>query len=174
MIRRCGRIAPGSGAGPATGQPGLATPARIAARSEMLSRLDRPSISGRGGSGRAESAAGAFATVSAGARTVVAATESVARTTGRGGVSTGTTRRAESCEDVTPASAFSSVSGGPAAPESGVTVLGGAVQANVATDAASEASKSGVRARRLVDSPVDIMRFTLMQKTRRGNAGRHL
>ena len=147
-MRRCGRIAPGSGAGPATGQPELAEPARIAARSEMLSRFDRPSISGRDGSGRAESGAAAFATVSAGSPTVVAATESVARITGLGGVSTGTTRRAESREGVSPASALSSVSAGPAAPESGVTVLGGAVQADVATEATSEASSSGARAQR--------------------------
>ena len=173
MIRRCGRIAPGSGAGPATGQPGLADPARIAARSEMLSRFDRPAMSGRGGSGRAVSGCVAFAIVSASARSSVALAESVVRIAGLGGVSTCAARGAESSRGVRAASAVWPFSSGSAAPESGVTVLGGAVQADAATDAANVASNSEARAQRLVDSPVNIMRFTLTQKPRRGNAGRH-
>ncbi len=173
MIRRCGRIAPGNGLGPATGQPGLADPARIAARSEMLSRFDRPATSGRGGSGRAVSGCVALAIVSPSSRSSLALVESVVRIAGLGGVSTCAVSGAESCRGVRAASALWPFSAGSAVPESGVTVLGGAVQADAATDAASKAS-NGLRAQRWIDNPVDIMRFTLMQRTRRGNAGRHL
>ncbi len=173
MIRRCGRIAPGSGSGPATGQPGLAEPARIAARREILSRLDRPAMSGRGGSGVAVSDAATLAIVSPGSRSIVVVAESAVRVTGLGGVSTCTAKGAESGGGVNAASVLSPFSAGSAAPESGVTVRGGAVHADVATDTANVASSSGARGQRLVKSPAGIMQFTLTPPPRRGNAGHH-